>query len=572
MTKKTAFYFVFFTLFLLLSGPASAELLLTKSFSNDPVLPGGTVNLEFTLSLSENEPSDATGITFTDDLAAVLPGLVATGLPASNVCGTGSQISGTGLLTFTNGTLTPGAVCTFSVVLQVPASAAGSYTNTTSSASGISGAGTVTSIPATDVLQVSPLVLTKSFVNDPAPPGGTVILQFSVANSSAVSTATGITFTDNLSIVLAGLVATGLPVNDICGAGSQLSGTNLLSLTGGSLAPGASCIFSVTLQVPSSANAGSTFLNTTSQVSGIVGGIATTGNAASDNLHIDIQPTFGKSFLQSSIVAGWSTTLGFAINNTAGQRAADGLNFTDNLPSGLLVASPANASTTCTGGTLTAVPGTGVITYTGGALAAGRICSVSVDVIGIAAGAYVNTTGNLISSLGNSGAASAAIIVEPMTILHKDFIPGTARPGQVSTIRFTIDNTLVIRPAGNLAFSDNLPSGLVIASPANASTTCPGGVLTAAPGSGTISFSGGTLAAGSSCTVMVNITAAVAGSYINPMVTLTSSLGSSSAAPATLQVNTPVQVPTVTEAGMLIFMLIAGMGSLYFLSGKRKEL
>ncbi len=68
--------------------------------------------------------------------------------------------------------------------------------------------------------------------------------------------ATAITFTDDLEATLSGLVAIGLPVHDVCGTGSQLAGTSTLTLSGGTLAPGETCVFSATLQVPAIAPAG----------------------------------------------------------------------------------------------------------------------------------------------------------------------------------------------------------------------------------------------------------------------------------------------------------------------------
>ena len=106
---------------------------LTKTFTNDPVLPGGSVTLEFTIENLDQNNSVAADIGFTDDLDAVVSGLVATGLPASNVCGPGSQVAGTSLLTFTGGSVAAGASCTFSVTLLVPGNAvSGNHLNTTS--------------------------------------------------------------------------------------------------------------------------------------------------------------------------------------------------------------------------------------------------------------------------------------------------------------------------------------------------------------------------------------------------------------------------------------------------------
>lgn len=136
---------------------APQNIVLTKTFTNDPVAPGNTVVLEFTITNLDPAFNGIDTIQFTDDLDAALSGLTAIDLPRLNVCGAGSQISGTSLLTFTGGVLANGASCTFSVTLQVPASApAGSFTNTTSaiSARELSDFETIVGTPASDNLDV----------------------------------------------------------------------------------------------------------------------------------------------------------------------------------------------------------------------------------------------------------------------------------------------------------------------------------------------------------------------------------------------------------------------------------
>ncbi len=138
------------------------------------------------------------------------------------------------------------------------------------------------------------LSLSKSFTDDPVVPGGTVTLEFTLTNTSTVYSVTDIAFTDDLDAVLAGLAAVGLPAADVCGAGSQLSGTSFLALTGGSLAaagsPGDSCTFSVTLQVPAGAASGS-YTNTTSPVSGLgADEVQVQGDPATDDLDVQEQP------------------------------------------------------------------------------------------------------------------------------------------------------------------------------------------------------------------------------------------------------------------------------------------
>jgi hypothetical protein len=138
------------------SGPVT----LTKTFTNDPVLPGGSVTLEFTIENFDQNNSVAADIGFTDDLDAVVSGLVATGLPASNVCGPGSQVAGTSLLAFTGGSVAAGASCTFSVTLLVPGGAApGDHLNTTSTLTTELEGRPFIGEPATDTLTVLAVVV-----------------------------------------------------------------------------------------------------------------------------------------------------------------------------------------------------------------------------------------------------------------------------------------------------------------------------------------------------------------------------------------------------------------------------
>ena len=76
------------------------------------------------------------------------------------------------------------------------------------------------------------------------------------------------------------MVAVGLPQNDVCGAGSQLAGTSVVTLTGGSLPAGGSCTFAVTVQIPQSSTGGD-FTNVTSAVDASVNGNPVAGPAAS---------------------------------------------------------------------------------------------------------------------------------------------------------------------------------------------------------------------------------------------------------------------------------------------------
>jgi hypothetical protein len=75
------------------------------------------------------------------------------------------------------------------------------------------------------------------------------------------------------------MVAEGLPETDVCGSGSLLTGTSVIQLANGVLAPAGSCSFAVQVLVP--ANASGAVLNVRSPLTGQVGSSPITANPAS---------------------------------------------------------------------------------------------------------------------------------------------------------------------------------------------------------------------------------------------------------------------------------------------------
>lgn len=369
---------------------------LTKEFTDDPVDPGGLVTLEFTLSHDELAPGDATDIAFTDDLGAALAGLAAVGLPQNDVCGAGSSLSGTRLLTFTGGILAPGESCTFSVTLQVPAGAPpGSHTNTTGAVTATVAGVSATGSPASDDLRISGLELIKAFIDDPAIPGDTVILSFTLTNQNPDFTATDISFSDDLDAVLPGLMGEGLPQNDVCGAGSSISGTSLLTFVGGTLAAGASCTFDVTLRVPGDTPDG-IFSNTTSAVVGTLDNQTIEFDPARDELEVSAtRLTFDKSFTDDPVDPGETVTLELTITNTDTTRPVTDIASTDDLDAvlpGLAAVGLPQADVCGAGSQLT---GTTVLALTGGNLPPGGSCALTVNLqvpSDAPGGTFVNTT------------------------------------------------------------------------------------------------------------------------------------------------------------------------------------
>ena len=126
-------------------------------------------------------------------------------------------------------------------------------------------------------------------------------------------------------------------------------------------------------------------------------------------------PTFSMAFNPTSTSDNDSAQITYTINNALNSTATTALDFAHNLSPNLIVHSSPNASTTCTGGTLTAVAGSSSISYSGGSVAAGASCTVQLLVSSDQAGTYNETTGDLTSSKGNSGTASASLTVTDET-------------------------------------------------------------------------------------------------------------------------------------------------------------
>ncbi|WP_345229366.1 Ig-like domain-containing protein, partial [[Roseibacterium] beibuensis] len=175
--------------------------------------------------------------------------------------------------------------------------------------------------------------------------------------------------------------------------------------------------WTATLTVGSSTTKGDVSF-TVSGIEDLTGNTATDITSTTDGSFVRIgdPPSFSAVFSPDAIIQGETSTLTFTVDNSANAIAATALDFTNNLPTGLEVANPTNASTTCTGGTLTAISGAGTLSYTGGTVSAGATCTVSADVLSTAGGNFVNASGDLTSSLGNSGSASDTLEVTADTV------------------------------------------------------------------------------------------------------------------------------------------------------------
>jgi uncharacterized repeat protein (TIGR01451 family) len=140
------------------------------------------------------------------------------------------------------------------------------------------------------------------------------------------------------------------------------------------------------------------------------------------------------------------------------------------------------------------------------------------------------------SENGNDAAFDNIEVLDATPQLDKSFSPSVLNVGETSLLTFTITNTSELAAKEGWSFKDTLPVGLVVASPAAASSTCASPTtVTATAGGGTIAVKGSLAAEMNYCTVNVNVTSAIVGTYTNGPANISEEIGINPPAPATVQ-------------------------------------
>ena len=516
---------------------------ITKSFGASSIPLNGTTTLSFSIS-NPNTGLALTGLAFTDSLPA---GLVVGPTPnLSNTCGgTAAATAGSSSVSLSGGTLASSASCMVSVNVQGTTAGVKNNSVTISSTEG----GTGNTSNASITVAAAPSI-SKAFGAASIPLNGSTSLSFTINNPNGV-TLTGIGFTDTLPAGL--IISTPNGLTGSCGGGTitATQNTNVISLSGASLAASASCTFNVNV----TGTAAGVQNNTSSAVTSNEGG---TGNTASATIHVEAPPSIAKAFNPSSIALNATTSLTFTITNPAANPdALAGVAFTDTLPTGLTVAS--STATVC-GGTLTTTTPTG-IALSGATINTNSNCQFSVTVTGAASGQFTNTTGNVTSTNGGTGnTASAKLSVATPVSISKAFGAASIPLNGVTSLTFTISNPNSSSASG-IAFTDSLPAGLIVATPSNLNNTC-GGTATAVPGSGSVSLAGGTLGASSSCAVSVNIQGTTAGVKNNSVTVSSTEGGTGNTSNASITVVSP---PGINKGFGAASIPLSGSTSLSFI-------
>jgi large repetitive protein len=539
---------------------------ISKSFSPNPVSINGVSALTFTLT---NTSSGAlSGYNFVDNLPANLVVATPNGATTSG-CGTPTltAVAGSSSISFSNGTVAASGTCI--VKVNVTPTATGSLVNTTNDLF-IDSVDTTHSATATLTVNNAPApgsglcgitlanwsVPNGTTANPPDLTGGvptvkaanvaTATLAANVPGDTSINATSGHTDTTSwttfgykndgqfIQFTLDTTNYTAVQMSFWVANPSPANGPTQITVTVNSGAGFGAPV--LTINTPAAA-----FTQHTVDLTGLTntGGntlirITATGannDASGASLLYDdmvftgcttaTQPTIAKAFSPNPIAVNGTSTLTFTLTN-ANTAALTNAAFTDALPSGVQVAATPSASTTCAGATWAPAAGNTTLTFSGGTIPASGSCTVSVNVTATSAGPHGNVSGTL--STTESGTNTTTLATASLTAVNppsiaKLFSPNPILANGVSTLTFTITNPNQNDALSGVAFSDTFPASpgaMVVAATPNATTSgCGSPTFAPSAGAGSISFSGGTIAAGGTCTVTVNVTAPVTGTYNN---------------------------------------------------------
>jgi len=554
---------------------------LTKGYSPSTIAVGGSSTL--TLTITNPNATALSGVAVSDTYAANLVNLNTT---VTNSCFGTATASATGTnpgtLKLTAGTLAANASCTVSVT--VTSASAGTYS---SAAGGVTSTQTPTAgLSATDTLTVvaagtNRLIYTKTFSQaqvQAGPAAANLDMVFTISNLSPGTAAQDVRFnaadtmptaggaqmflangvTNSCTITAASpalscsynsVTANGTVVTNSVGSTTSLNfGT---AGTGLRLAAASTCTVTCPVTIPA-ATTGGTYTNTAAYLATGTGAFTTTSGDSASVLALKA-PGISQTFSPATIGAGSSSTLTFTLSNSSNPGALSNASFSDTLAN-MSVSGAQSAGGTCGGvNSNSFVNGQTALSFSGLTLPASGTCTVTLSVTSSTLGSNANTpSGVSTAQTPTAGtAATSASLTVVGTALTKAFAPVTVRTGQSSTLTFTLTNGAGNPAQSALAFTETFPGSVVVANPANISTTCGGGTVSGGSGSGTVTLSNGSMLLNqTSCVVQVDVTSATAGSYNNLPANVTGySTGMTNSVNATLTVyNNAVMTKAFTPA------------------------
>jgi len=552
----------------------------------------------FTITLFNDGPSPLTA-SFTDsqiDGDAGFSGLTVTGASTTCVGGVAALIAGNQGITLTNGDIPATGSCTvtinFTGVVKTPNTPT-AYTNSIAQGAVDVGNPAIVSQSASAAVTVyENLHVTKAISPANAGPGNPVRYQVTVQNWSAAAIS-NVAITDSLTngqTFLTGLIGSNDFTPSLSGAGcvglsvTGAVGASLPELTIGTLpqrvninSPG-SCTVTFWAMTSVAAVNGAAYRNVLlhDSVCYDSGNICNGGDSNIVSGAVTA-PVLGasKSFSPAGALSeGTIRRLTIVLSNLS-VNPLTSVTLNDTLQAAqvgtgqLRIATPANAATTCSGSpVITAVANSTSLAMNGATIparasngtgAAGS-CVVQVDVVGPAGtynnvatgiagnGTYADGTTHTVGPLSSN---TATITYNSTLSASKSFVPTSISSGGTSTVTVRLSNSGAVALT-NVAVTDPLPSGMVLATPVTAYTTCAGSTaITAVGGASSIRLTGAAIAGSGSCDLVFEVRATGGGDWTNTIpinnITADGGVGNQTAVSATLN-NTPGTGLTVAKA------------------------
>jgi uncharacterized repeat protein (TIGR01451 family) len=363
--------------------------------------------------------------------------------------------------------------------------------------------------------------LTKAFATGTIGVEMPSTLTFTLTNPAGAPARTGLSFTDTLP---ANLVVAPAPNSAGTCTGTPIitaaAGSSSITVGGIDLAAGAS---SCTVSVDVTGSVAGSYLNGPARITAISEQLRNGVNDQTLNVR---QVQVSKSYSAAEIFASGSSLLTFTLTNGTGNPAQGNLTFTDTLASGSDLTITGVTGLTgagCSATTPTYIAtGNPSVTLTGAGMSAGTAaCTFTVSVTGNTEGSYANTAANISGATNpiDVSGLSSTLIVAHLGI-SKAFAPDAIDVYEPSSMTFTLTNTSSINLT-DLNFTDTL-NGFYVRS-TSIGGTCAGvsNNPALAVGSTALDLTVPSLAAGTSCTIILSVTASLAGTYDNTTSVLT---------------------------------------------------
>jgi uncharacterized repeat protein (TIGR01451 family) len=533
----------------------SADLVVTKTDAPDPVNAGS--NITYTLTLTNNGPSDAQTVSLADGVPAgtTFVSMMQTSGPAFTL--TTPPVGGTGTVTASIVTFAAGASATFSMVVNVNAATTGIISNTANASSA-----TVDSNPANNTataqttVNTADLAVTKSDTPDPVNAGTNLNYTLTLTNNGA-NFASNVVLSDAIpaNTTFVSMMQTSGPAFTL--TTPPVGGSGTVTATAVTFAAGASATFTLVVNVNASTPNGATITNTvtvSSTTPDPVPGNNSAMQTTAVNAVADLAVT--KTDIPDPVNGGSNITYALTLTNN-GLSDAQTVSLTDVVPANTTFVSMMQTSGPAFTLTTPAVGGTGTATANIATFASGATATFTlvVNVNAAATGTITNTatvtsTTSDSNPANNTATATTTVSGADLAITKSAGAGPFAAGGNVN-YTITVTNNGPSTATG-VTVVDTLPAGSTFVSSTPSQGSC--------SGTGPVTCNLGTLTNGGTATIALVVTTSTTPGMVTNTATVSSAVSDPNPAnnTATSTVTTFAFIPTLSEWMLLLLALSLG--------------